>query len=107
MIEHPPLRARQAERLHAPVEGGAHQTGDVVQDEAEIARQVFAEHGQILPQISRLAYYMPGYHRPHPALSSRLEREPKSYTIMHQRVSITLSTRLCGERAGVRGRPLR
>jgi hypothetical protein len=29
-----------------------------------------------------------------PALSSKLEREPKSYTIMHQRVSITLSTRL-------------
>jgi len=38
-----------------------------------------------------------------PALSSKLEREPKSCTIMHQRVSITLSTRLWGERAGERG----
>src|SRR6266404_1047733 len=38
-----------------------------------------------------------------PALSSKLEREPKSYAIVHQRGSITLSTRMWGERAGVRG----
>ena len=37
MIQHPPLRARQAECLHAPVESRAHQPGDIVQDEAEIA----------------------------------------------------------------------
>ena len=38
-----------------------------------------------------------------PALSSKLEREPKSDTLEDQRVSITLSTRLWGEREGVRG----
>ena len=38
-----------------------------------------------------------------PALSSKLERVPKNYTIVDQRVSITLSTRLLGERDGVRG----
>jgi len=37
------------------------------------------------------------------ALSSKLEREPNSYAIVDQRVSITLSTRLWGERDGVRG----
>jgi len=42
-----------------------------------------------------------------PALSSKLEREPNSYAIVDQRVSITLSTRLWGERDGARGRPLR
>jgi hypothetical protein len=38
-----------------------------------------------------------------PALSRKLEREPKSDTIQDQSVSITLSTRLWGERDGVRG----
>src|SRR6185295_13799622 len=45
VVQHPPLRSRQPKRLHAPVEGGAHQPGDVVQDETEIAGQVFADHG--------------------------------------------------------------
>jgi hypothetical protein len=37
------------------------------------------------------------------ALYSKLERVPKNYTILGQRVSITLSTRLWGERDGERG----
>ncbi len=38
-----------------------------------------------------------------PALSSKLERAPKNYTTTDRRVFITLSTRLWGERDGVRG----
>jgi hypothetical protein len=38
-----------------------------------------------------------------PALSSKLERVPKNCTIVDRSVCITLSTRLWGERDGVRG----
>ena len=37
-----------------------------------------------------------------PALSSKLERVPQNYTILDQRIFITLSARLRGERDGVR-----
>src|SRR6185436_21166877 len=42
--KNPPLSARQAELADAPVIGGAHEARHVVQQEAEIARKVLAEH---------------------------------------------------------------
>jgi hypothetical protein len=45
MRQHPPLRAREAHRLHPAVENGPQQASHVVQDEAEITGEVFSKHG--------------------------------------------------------------
>jgi hypothetical protein len=43
--EHPPLRPRQPHGLHPPVEGDAQQACHVVDEEAEVAFEVFVQHG--------------------------------------------------------------
>jgi hypothetical protein len=44
MVQHPPLRAGEAEALHAPVVDDAHQPRHIVHQVAEVARQVLADH---------------------------------------------------------------